>query len=261
MKKNLFSFSLLLLLFPFAMQAQNLDSDAELYLADPDPRFHGEQVQTLQRFLLFHGMDIGPDGIDGWFGKDTHNALLNYQASEGFEVTGRIKIKDFSTPLIWSPLIQSFLFTGWPEGPFPGRENEGEILTPQPGKDFVYKSYFGALTIPLPEIKKMGYISFILSPDKRFLAAFNKDNTSVSLWDVLSGTMIELSLELTVKNGPCPYSPDNFTQFKGSGITWWMDPVKYDYARVTLVIFYSFMSPQKTVKTSLISVSPYIQTE
>lgn len=257
LNKNSLTLILLLLLIPLTLTAQNLSPEDELYLADPNPRFHGEQVKKLQSYLLFYGIDIGTDGLDGWFGKDTHDALLNYQLSKGLEESGRIKIKDFSTPLTWSPHIETFLFSGWPEGPFPGNNYDGEILIPEGDTNFVYSSYFGSLTISASDIERNGYNSFIHSPAKRFLAAFNRNKTSVSVWDVLSGTKIECSIEETAKNTSYQYLPDKHTQFEGDSITWWMDPMKLDYAQLTLVIFFSYQGPHQ-MDRSLITLSPYI---
>ncbi|MDC7232913.1 MAG: peptidoglycan-binding domain-containing protein [Spirochaetales bacterium] len=258
MKKRIIVPLLLLLLSLSALTAQNLSPEEELYLADPDPRYNGEQVKDLQRFLLFKGMDIGSDGIDGWFGKDTHNALLNYQFNNGQEETGRIKIKDIPKPLSWSPFVQTFLFSGWPEGPMPGNEHDGETVKAEAGKDLTYSSYFGSITIPADEIQSEGYKSFILSPAKRFLAAFNGDRSSVILWDILSGTKLEYPIEETAKDSSYQYEPENHTDFEGESISWWMDPMKYDRAQLTFVVYYTFQGPQQKDR-SLITVSPYIQ--
>ncbi|MBU0935115.1 MAG: peptidoglycan-binding protein [Spirochaetes bacterium] len=239
--------------------AQNLSPDDELYLADPKPRFNGEQVKTLQRFLLFQGIDIGADGMDGWFGRDTRNALLEYQSTNELEPTGRIRIRDFSAPLVWAPHAESFLFSGWPEGPFPGDGYYGEVLKAQPGRDFVYSSYFGTITISAAEISANGYSTLIHSPEKRFLAAFNDDKSSVSVWDILSGTKLNYPIEATAKDSSYQYKPDEHTRFAGETITWWMNPMKYDYAQLSLVISFTYLTPSQDQDRSLIIVSPYIQ--
>lgn len=48
----------------------------------------GEDVLKLQKALLAHGYDIGPDGADGDFGKNTEAALKRYQAHNGLEIDG-----------------------------------------------------------------------------------------------------------------------------------------------------------------------------
>ena len=42
----------------------------------------------LQKALLAHGYDIGPDGADGDFGKNTEAAIKRYQAHNGLEIDG-----------------------------------------------------------------------------------------------------------------------------------------------------------------------------
>ena len=251
-------FVIVLLMLAASLPAQNLGPGEELYLADPAPRFHGEQVEDLQRFLLFHGMDIGSDGVDGWFGGDTHAALLEYQAVKGLEQTGRIRIEEFSGPLEWNPRIQSFLFTGWPEGPFPGRDYDGEVIRPRLGEALDYASSFGRLTVPAEEIEREGYASFIHSPRKRFLAAFNGEKTSVTLWDLLTGTRIECPIEEAAKDSDYRYRPEEHTDFVGETITWWMDGVMVEPYQLTFVLFFRYRGPHQEDR-SLITISPFVQ--
>ncbi|MCG8478647.1 MAG: peptidoglycan-binding protein [Spirochaetales bacterium] len=88
------------------LSAQDLSPEMELYLRDPEPRFHGEQVEHLQRFLLFSGMDIGSDGIDGWFGRDTDRALRSYQQAYGLPVTGHVRIGEIPTEFDWELTVE-----------------------------------------------------------------------------------------------------------------------------------------------------------
>ena len=48
----------------------------------------GEDVKNMQKLLLKHGFDVGPDGADGDFGKNTEDALKRYQAHNGLEIDG-----------------------------------------------------------------------------------------------------------------------------------------------------------------------------
>ncbi|ATL30019.1 peptidoglycan-binding domain-containing protein [Streptomyces formicae] len=41
----------------------------------------GRQVKEIQALLRFRGIGIGPDGIDGRFGKDTRSAVKKFQRS------------------------------------------------------------------------------------------------------------------------------------------------------------------------------------
>ena len=48
----------------------------------------GTEVVKLQKALLKHGYDIGPDGADGDFGKNTEAALRRFQAHNRLEADG-----------------------------------------------------------------------------------------------------------------------------------------------------------------------------
>lgn len=48
----------------------------------------GDDVRGMQELLARAGFDIGPDGADGSFGKDTLAALLRFQESAGLEQDG-----------------------------------------------------------------------------------------------------------------------------------------------------------------------------
>jgi len=59
------------------------DKDAELY---SDGNKH--QVKELQEFLEAFGYDVGSSGADGWFGRDTENALIEFQSTNGLDADG-----------------------------------------------------------------------------------------------------------------------------------------------------------------------------
>lgn len=48
----------------------------------------GEDVVTLQKALLAHGFDVGPDGADGDFGRNTENAVKRFQKANGLKEDG-----------------------------------------------------------------------------------------------------------------------------------------------------------------------------
>lgn len=183
---------MLLLLLPVGLLAQNLQPSDELYLADPNPRLNGPQVEMLQRFLLFHGCDIGPDGMDGWFGRDTEAGLLEYQAYKGLAQTGRIMVQTISQPLTWNPLLENYFLTGMPEGPFPSRSAESRSLAIAHGEDLHYSSYYGSITVSLEEKLQYGYHRLEISPGERFIASQSTKDAHVRVWDLLTGQSITI---------------------------------------------------------------------
>lgn len=48
----------------------------------------GEDVVRLQKALLAHGFDVGPDGADGDFGRNTENAVKRFQRANGLKEDG-----------------------------------------------------------------------------------------------------------------------------------------------------------------------------
>ncbi|MFM7427754.1 MAG: peptidoglycan-binding domain-containing protein [Elainella sp.] len=48
----------------------------------------GEDVRRLQEALLKAGLDLGPDGADGAFGKATDQAIRQLQQKNGLAVDG-----------------------------------------------------------------------------------------------------------------------------------------------------------------------------
>ena len=51
-------------------------------------RMNGPDVEALQRALAARGFDLGPHGIDGWYGPDTRAAVIRFQREAGLAVTG-----------------------------------------------------------------------------------------------------------------------------------------------------------------------------
>lgn len=204
---RIISLLVLLGISPLFISAQELGPDEELYLRDPDPRFHGSQVLDLQRMLLFYGQDIGSDGMDGWFGRDTHNALLGFQEMKGMETNGRIAVKDIQINLEWAPTLLSTFNRGMEEGPFPSADNEAREYRSEPGKALTISNYYGRISIPAEEIEKQHYSVFTLSPEGRFLATMGMPQNEsrewvgnhIKVWDILTGeTRIIHACELAV---------------------------------------------------------------
>jgi len=48
----------------------------------------GKEVLDIQSRLCGLGYDVGTDGVDGYFGQDTHAAVLNFQQSSGLNADG-----------------------------------------------------------------------------------------------------------------------------------------------------------------------------
>lgn len=48
----------------------------------------GQAVRSLQALLLNAGIDVGPCGIDGIYGRDTWTAVCDFQRAMGIPVTG-----------------------------------------------------------------------------------------------------------------------------------------------------------------------------
>jgi hypothetical protein len=194
MNSRIFFILIFLLITCFTyLNAQDLGPDEELYLRDPDPRYHGEKVEALQRFLLFSGINIGPDGIDGWFGKDTENALKKYQQQNRLEVTGRIKFGDIPAQLGWNPLVIPTVERGLDEGPFPGEASGVKTVEPVNGS-VQLETYYGKLEISAAELDNGGYHKLRLSPDERFVAGLGlkmysegRPDFEVKIWDILTG--------------------------------------------------------------------------
>ena len=133
----------------------------ELYIRDPAPRFHGTAVEQLQRFLLYSGCNIGPDGVDGWFGKDTEKALKEYQGKKGLPRTGRIIYGEFPVDLEWKSEI-----VPWEKNKPPSRAGNQQIVTDGTEK---ISGYFGTHKLEWNNEYDERYFDYILSPSRRYL--------------------------------------------------------------------------------------------
>lgn len=181
--------ALILLLNAVFLPAQNLGPQDELYLCDPEPRLHGDQVRELQRSLAFFGMDIGSDGIDSWFGADTDRALREYQNERNLNRTGRISIQDIPPIPMWWPASESTRDTV-NEKDIPESAYSGTSINSSGLDSLTVTSRFGSIDIP---VLKGGYTrdGFLLSPDSRFIVSHSvhpaDSQDAVSLWDIVSG--------------------------------------------------------------------------
>ena len=160
LRREFFLFFLSALLPVGIAAAQETD---ELYLKPPGTHFNGSQVVQLQRFLLLNGFDLGPDGVDGWFGPATESALKAWQSAGELAETGRIAVKDIPVKLNWTPVLKysepervPLLYTG-----------ELTSLT----EDGCYNTGYGPFVIDTDWDPVMRYSGFVLSPNKRFCFA------------------------------------------------------------------------------------------
>jgi len=55
-------------------------------------RMNGEDVVGLQRHLDRGGYDLGPNGVDGWYGPDTRAAVIRWQRATDQVVTGVVDL-------------------------------------------------------------------------------------------------------------------------------------------------------------------------
>jgi len=64
-----------------------------------------QSVQDFQKLLLKYDIDVGPDGPDGIFGKNTRNAVIKFQKKYGLEPTGIIdnRTRNFLYPVKSGP--------------------------------------------------------------------------------------------------------------------------------------------------------------
>lgn len=178
--------SMYMLLTRLNLARSGHNGDTELYLTDPSPRLNGEHVKMLQRYLLFFGVSIGEDGIDGWFGRDTDRALRSWQKTFEMPETGRITLAKPAEPLLLSP---AFFFT---ESNGLSAVADLETIELESGDDLVYSSYYGSIRISAEELAVRGFSSFIVSENKRYIAS--EKSGTVKVWDVLSGYGLEVSL-------------------------------------------------------------------
>jgi len=59
-----------------------------LALNDCDTRMNGDDIAALQRELERREYNVGPFGVDGWYGPDTRAAVVAFQRSAGLLVSG-----------------------------------------------------------------------------------------------------------------------------------------------------------------------------
>ena len=64
------------------------DAPRTIYLRPGRDRFYGEDVKFIQRRLLAEGINIGPDGVDGYYGPDTRKGIIEFQKRKELLVTG-----------------------------------------------------------------------------------------------------------------------------------------------------------------------------
>ena len=55
------------------------DVPRTIYLRLGGDRFYGDDIKFIQWRLLAEGIDIGPDGVDGYYGPDTRIAIIEFQ--------------------------------------------------------------------------------------------------------------------------------------------------------------------------------------
>jgi hypothetical protein len=66
-------------------------SEDVIFSFSPDKRnIQDDRVKVVQQTLEEQGFTVGPDGIDGWYGKDTSSAVKQFQAENGLEPTGNL---------------------------------------------------------------------------------------------------------------------------------------------------------------------------
>jgi hypothetical protein len=133
-----------------------------LYLRDPNPRFHGRAVEELQKFLVYEGFNIGPDGVDGWFGKDTEKAVKAYQESLGSARTGRILYGRFPRDLEWKNEVIPWEKEELPEA------DPGQIKIPE--SETGLSTYYGMWDLPREDKGGVRYFEHLLSPSGRYAA-------------------------------------------------------------------------------------------
>ena len=61
-----------------------------MFIALTQPLTQGPAVRRAQEWLLGLGYDIGKSGADGYYGRDTSNAVVTFQQGNGYPATGVI---------------------------------------------------------------------------------------------------------------------------------------------------------------------------
>ena len=70
--------------------AEDVDSDV-LFSFDPEKKnTQDDRVKVVQETLEEQGFSVGPDGADGWFGRDTSSAVKKFQSENGLPATGNL---------------------------------------------------------------------------------------------------------------------------------------------------------------------------
>jgi peptidoglycan hydrolase-like protein with peptidoglycan-binding domain len=157
MKSFYVAFTILLYLTSGVLFGDN----KELYLVESGQRMNGPDVERLQKYLLYNGVDIGPDGVDGWFGTDTDKALRQFQKSKKLPVTGRIVITDIPRELKFQTELKE-----WPADKAPPRKTAFSKRSVAEG---VVKTRFGKITVKAESQYEEELMHLALSPDERFL--------------------------------------------------------------------------------------------
>jgi hypothetical protein len=133
----------------------------ELYLVESGQRMNGPDVERLQKYLIFNGFDIGPDGVDGWFGADTDKALRQFQKSKKLPVTGRIVITDIPRELKFQTELKE-----WPADKVPPKKT---AFSKRPVVQGVVKTRFGKITVKADPQYEEEIMHLALSHNERFL--------------------------------------------------------------------------------------------
>ncbi|HEQ72212.1 MAG TPA: peptidoglycan-binding protein [Spirochaetia bacterium] len=180
-----------MLLFVFCVGLSSFltaDPPEVLFLKEPD-RLHGPEVERLQRMLLYYGYDIGPDGVDGWFGTDTKKALIAYQKHMGLKQSGAIAVQDIETDLPWVPGFRLSELARPPQKAAKQRSVEIEN-----GVSAQIRTYFGSFTLFSTEFDEQRD-EYLLSPSGRFLVCRSYNpwaeggtySLFLHVWDFLTG--------------------------------------------------------------------------
>jgi hypothetical protein len=211
MKPLLLAVFFSLIVFPIQMgNTQPLENPEAAYLSPAyeelylkEPRFHGEEVKTLQRFLLFMGFDIGPDGIDGWFGPDTEKAVLQFQKGLPDMRRGSIPRYIYARPLHWEPFWISYLGREVPKSPSMDSAIPSERIAIQnrlqQEDQLNLRSYFGSIIWTKEYVSYHSILEAVYSPDRRFLYFLTslpeerQENGPIKIviWDLLSGQSLD----------------------------------------------------------------------
>jgi peptidoglycan hydrolase-like protein with peptidoglycan-binding domain len=157
MKSGFFMMLFIIFLCTGVIFAQN---NKELFLVKSGQRMSGPDVERLQKYLAYNGIDIGPDGVDGWFGKDTDKALREFQKKQKLKVTGRIDVKDIPQELDLKTALKE-----WDADKPPQKRDFSKRLV----KEGVIKTWFGKITVKADPQYEEELFELALSPSERFV--------------------------------------------------------------------------------------------